>query len=474
MTRSRFRWDRTLLALLAVAGVGIGGWFAFGRGKAAFGGQAVRAPEEGASSGSVVRVEAVHPSPGGIRRMSVQPGTVEPFESADLYAKASGFLIEQAVDVGGVKQRVDIGTHVKQGDVLARLSVPEYEKAVQRDAARVKDANAKIKQMEAHRDAAKAEAKAAEASVTLARVLIRAKGHYRAYREKQLNRIKELVISKALDERTQDEQEEFYLSALESENAAREQLNTAVEHATQARAKIEQAEADVAAAKAGVEVAAAELERSQALLDYTVIKSPYTGVVTKRSFHVGDFIRSADQGGNVPLLAVERTDVMRVVVRVPDLDVTYVSLGDPAVVEIDALPGAVFQTAGDAKVGVSRWSESEDPQTRTMRTEIDVPNPDGRLRHGMYGRVTLTLAEGTPNSVRVPSAALVGKAEGGRGSVRVVRDGTARLVPVRFATDNGIEVEVVSGLTAADLVVVRASGPVEDGTPVALGGGESH
>jgi len=55
-----------------------------------------------------------------------------------------------------------------------------------------------------------------------------------------------------------------------------------------------------------------------------------------------------------------------------------------------------IETTAAAKVGIARWSEAEDPQTRTMRTEIDVPNPDGRLRHGMYGRVTLTLAEGTP------------------------------------------------------------------------------
>jgi len=156
-------------------------------------------------------------------------------------------------------------------------------------------------------------------------------------------------------------------------------------------------------------------------------------------------------------------------VRVPDRDVPYVSLGDPATVEIDALPGVVFATHGSEKVAVARWADAEDTQSRTMRTEVDVPNSGGNLRHGMYGRVSIVLSEGTPDAVRVPSSALTGKAEGGRGTVRVVRNGKVHLTPVRYATDNGIEAEVVSGLAADDVVVVRASGPVEEGTPVHVG-----
>ena len=461
MTRAAPRFRRAWwLAGIAVIGAaaGCGYWVSKGRSHEL---PRAEAADARAPAGAAVAVEVVRPRAGGIQRVCVQPGTVEPFAAADLYAKTSGFLAEQAVD---------IGSRVKKGDVLARIAVPEAVKQVQRDAARAKDAAARVKQMEAHLVATRAEAKAAEAAVTLAKVMVRAKGSYRQYREKQLARMKELVKERALEARVVDEQEDYYLSALEAENAAREGINTAVGRATATRAKIDQAGADVDEAKAGVEVAAADLEKSQVLLDYAVVKSPYTGVVTRRSFHVGDFIRSADQGGVTPLLTVERTDVMRVVVRVPDRDVPYVSLGDPAVVEIDALPGVVFETAGDHKVGVARWADAEDPQSRTMRTEVDVPNPDGKLRHGMYGRVAITLSEGTPSAVRVPSAALVGKAEGGRGTARVVRDGRVHVVPVRYATDNGIEAEVVSGLTPADQVVVRAAGPVEDGTPVVVGG----
>jgi RND family efflux transporter MFP subunit len=463
--RSRFRWFHALLVLIVAAGLGTAGWYTLGRTKPAAGGEPK--PEEPAVPAPVT-VEVAQPKPGGIQRVCVQPGTVEPFEAADLYAKVSGYLAEQAVVRGGKKVAVDIGTRVKVGEVLARISVPEYEKLVERDAAKVRDAAAKVKQMEAHLRASRAEARAADASVVLAKVMVKAKTAYRHYREKQNERIKGLVAERAVDAKLADEQEDFYLSALEAENAAREQVNTATERAAAAGAKIMQAEADLDEANADVGVAEAELAKSKVLLDYTAIRSPYTGVVTRRSFHVGDFVKAADQGGQTPMLSVERTDLMRVVVQVPDRDVPYVSEGDPAVVEIDALPGVTYETKGDKTVAVARWAEAEDPTTRTMRTEVDVPNPDGKLRHGMYGRVTLTLAEGTPNALRVPSAALVGKAEGGRGAVRVVRDGTAHLVKVRYATDNGVEAEVVSGLTPQDRVIVRAGGPVEDGAAVAV------
>jgi RND family efflux transporter MFP subunit len=457
-TKSGWRWWP--VGIVLALGVGIGLWYAAGRTLTTTAtAHEPHRPGEPAKAGGAVRVEVVRPSPGGLNRNSVEPGTVEPFESADIYAKVSGFLAEQTVD---------IGDRVKKGDVLAKLFVPEYEKQVARDQARVRDTEAHVKQSEARVEAARADAKAAEASVALAKAMVRAKTAYRQYREKQLNRIKELAAQKAVDARLVDEQEDFYLSALEAENQAREEVNTSQEKANAARAKIDSAQADLDAAKADVGVAQAELAKAQVFLDYTVIKAPYTGVITRRSFFPGDFIKSADQGGNTPLLAVERTDKMRVVVQVPDRDVPYIDVGDQAVVEIDALPGVTYKTDADRKVVVSRWSNAEDPATRTVRTEVDIENPDGKLRHGMYGRVTLILSTGTPGAVHIPSGALVGKAEGGRGTVRVLKDGKVHLVPVRYSLDNGVEAEIVSGLTAEDQVIVRANGPVEEGTPVTV------
>jgi RND family efflux transporter MFP subunit len=407
-----------------------------------------------AEPATAISVEVAHPRAGGIERVCVQPGTVEPFEMADLYAKASGFLAEQTVD---------IGSRVKSGDVLAKLSVPEYEKQVIRDQARVKNAEAKVRQAEAYIKFSEADARAADAATNLAKVTVRAKSAYREYRQKQLARLKELLSQRAIDARLVDEQEDFYQSAFEGENAAKEQVTAAEERVAAAKAKVIQATADLDEAKSNVGVAEADLAKSEVLLGYTVIKSPYSGVVTRRSFHPGDFIKAADQGGIIPLLTVERTDKMRVVVQVPDRDVAYVDVGDPATLEIDALPGREFKGV------VSRFAEAEDPASRLMRTELDIPNPDGKLRRGMYGRATLVLAAGVPGAVRLPSSAVVSRRDGAAAIVRLVRDGKVHLQPVTIGSDNGTETEVMSGLATTDVAVVRAGGPVVEGTPVNVG-----
>ena len=462
------RSTRVILTACALGGLGIGGWFTFEHGKPAQGSEPSRVDESNSNS-SLVRVEVTHPTPGGLQRTCIQPGSVEPFDSEDLFAKVSGFLVEQTVERNGKKlDVVDIGTYVKKGDILARISVPEYEKQVKRDEARLRDARAKVKQMDAHIVAAKAEARASDVAVEYARVLVKSKTSFRQYREKQLIRIKELVKADALDQRARDEQEDYYLSALESEHAAIEGVNKAKEQAEAAKAKILQAEADLEEAKAEVGVAEEELAKSKVLLDYTTIRSDYTGVVTKRNFHIGDFIKSPEDGGNIPLLTVERTDLMRVVVQVPDRDVPFVHIGAPASIEIDALPGYVFETRGKTTVGVSRHADAEDPATRTMRTEVDVPNPDGKLKHGMYGRVTLRLGMGAKDALRIPSSALLGKGEHNSGEVRVLRGNKVKILPVRYSTDNGLEAEIISGLSPSDLVILRATGPITDGSTVTV------
>jgi RND family efflux transporter MFP subunit len=156
---------------------------------------------------------------------------------------------------------------------------------------------------------------------------------------------------------------------------------------------------------------------------------------------------------------VERTDRMRVAVQIPDRDVPYADPGDPATVEIDALPGRKF----DARI--SRIANSEDTQTRLMRVEIDLLNPTGQIRKGMYGRVTIVL-DSSSDRLSVPSSALAGKAEDGQVAVFVVRGGKAVLVPVRVGADNGLRVEVMSGLTARDAVVQRPPVSLRDGTDV--------
>jgi HlyD family secretion protein len=451
----RIWWSLSLVIL----GAAIGVWALAFNGRPFFDSSSKKNGSEHAQSKPLAPtlVEVALPRRGGIDRVCLQPGTVDPFESADLYAKVSGFLIET----------LDIGARVSKGQVLARISVPEYEKQVDKDNASVNRAKAKVKQMEALLTAAKADAKASRQLIAQAKIELKSKTAYRTFRAQQLKGLTDLLKRDAIEAWKVDAENDRYEAAFEAAEAAREAITTAELKSETAIAKIAQAEADIENAKAEVEVAKAELERSKVLLDYTIIKSEYDGVVTKRNFHPGDFIRSADVGGDrVPVVAVDRTDLMRIVVQVPDRDVPYVKEGERAMIEIAALEDAPGKKPPPLEGKVARFAKAEDAQTRTMRTEIDVPNPDGILRRNMYGRVKIVLERGSPSALRIPSGALITNDKTRQTFVRVMRDNRACFVPVEVGQDTGAEVEILRGLQPTDQVIVRANGSLEDGAEV--------
>ncbi len=248
-------------------------------------------------------------------------------------------------------------------------------------------------------------------------------------------------------------------TAVAAEQTARLAVLTATAQLSAAAAKVEQARADLVTAQAAAQVAVARLGMAQVNLDYMRIVAPFDGVVTRRTFHPGAFIRSAVGGEATPLLTVKRTDLMRVVVQIPDRDVVQTTEGDPAVVKIDALEGRDFRGK------VARIGESEDPTTRTMRVEIDLPNPERLLREGMYGSCSIQLDPETHN-LTIPRASVVESSGRAKGVVYVVRDGEAHRVVVELGADNGSLVEVISGLGPSDDVVFRSGARLEDGAPV--------
>ena len=449
------RWSRLLAVVVVFAALGAGGWWYAARAR-----DHTEVRSE-AKPVAAVSVEVVTPRPGGIDRMCTQVGTIEPFRSVELVAKVSGFLAELNVNIGSV---------VRAGDVLARISVPELEKQEAKEKAEVKRAEARLGQMNAAITTAEADLGSAAAQIAFAKAEQKSKAAYRAYREKQRARFADLVAQKAIEPKLVDEQEDQYEAAVSAEIAAGESVNTAKQKEAAAKAKVEQTRADLKFAEAELAVTRAQLERSEALMAYTILRAPFDGMVTQRSVtSLGAFIKSAEAGGErTPLFTVEQTDVMLLIVQVPDRDVPYVNAGDPVAVRLDALPGEVFGAPGGGPAVVSRTAESEDPHTKMMRTEIDLKNVGGRLRRGMFGRAAITLQTGAPSAVRVPSTALTGKSEGGKGTVRVVRGDTVHTVPVKLGADTGATVEILSGLAAGDRVVVRVNGSAEDGTRVTV------
>jgi len=453
MSWKKFRSKWSLLGAAIVCAGMIGGFaLKSGNRKSAAAASTSREAAATAPEAGGVRVEVVKPRRGGPGRTMTQLGSVFAFQTAELYSKASGFLKVQAIDIGDT---------VKKGQVLAEIDDPELHIEVEEAVAAVAQADAHVDQMVARVATAKANWQAAVATIAQAEAeLERAKAQC-SFKTKQHDRISKLFKLNSVDEKLVDEKKDEMEASCAAEHAAAAAIASAKAHVAAAAAQIEQANADVLDARSTVRVKEAMLKKAKVFAGYTMIVSPYDGVITKRHFDPGDFIRGADRGGDTPLLTVARTDLMRVVVQVPD---SYVPLARPGVIakiEITTLPGQVFEGK------VSRIANAEDPQSRTMRAEIDIPNTNGKLFAGMSGDVTIKLTPAA-NDLAIPASCLVGAANGGKGSVYLVRDGKAKLTPVEIAADDGLDVEISRGLHAEDKVVCQYSGSIGDGVAVEI------
>jgi RND family efflux transporter MFP subunit len=407
------------------------------------------ARSEAKSSSRAIPVETVRLAKGGIVRTSAQIGTVHPYEEADLFAKVSGYL---------ANLHVDYGDHVKRDQLLAEIDDPEIVEDAKKAAADLLQAEAAVAQAKAFIESAKADRDASATSVDQTIAEVDRYVSTRTFREKVLARHQRLVASKAIPQEVVDEDEEHLDSARAAEVSAQKAVLNARAQLVAANARVKKAEADLTEAEANVEVSRAKLNRANVLVGYTKITSPYDGVITKRNFFRGAFIRSASEGGLIPLLTVARTDKVRVVTQVPDRDVPLTSVGDEAEVTLDALAGEVL------KGNVSRFAETEDPTSRTMHTEIDLDNSQGKIRPGMYGIAKIILDRPMKSST-LPAACLVGESKDGKAEVFVIRNGKARKIQIFIDADDGLRVDVLSGLSPSDAVIV-STGSVTEGMAV--------
>jgi RND family efflux transporter MFP subunit len=218
----------------------------------------------------------------------------------------------------------------------------------------------------------------------------------------------------------------------------------------QAMAQVD--EANVSVAQAAIAAQQANMRRLTQLKSFARVTAPFGGTVTQRTIEVGSLVTS---GNGQPMYKVAAMDPARVFVQVPQDVAGSVRAGVPAAVSLREYPGRTF--AGT----VSRAAGELDPLTRTMNTEVRVPNRDGALLAGMYAQVALTL----PSSHRVfeiPATALMSDAQGSRVAV-VDAESKIHLVPVVVERDTGATVEVASGLTGTERVAKLASSQfVED------------
>jgi HlyD family secretion protein len=450
--RTRWGWLVLVLVVLGVGGAGTYAYVSSGREQSQKEGKGRHEQGEDAKN-NMLKVKVVKPQRGGMERVTSQPGTIRAFEFAPLYTKISGFV---------KTLNVDRGSKVKQGDLLAEIYDPERDVAVTQAEAQLEHSHAAVAQAQASISTAKALVLAAKSNQKAAKATHDDKIAQRDFRKKEYDRISDLVARRSAEERLKDEQLDDWHSAEAAVLAAEAGIDTAAAQLAEAMAKVEKAEADLKAARAQVVIAKANLQMAKVFVEYEKIRSPYDGFVIYRgeSVHPGSFIRAATEGGGEePLLTVAYVKKMRTIVPIPDNQVPYCHVGDPATVTLDALAGREFKGA------VSRVAESEDLNDRTMRVEIDLDNPDGVLRDGMFGRATILLEKIIKN-LTIPSSCFVKRNGKGEGEIMVVRDGKVQRVKVHVGMDNGLRSEIVDGLKDGDLVILQPDASVADGTAV--------
>ena len=321
-----------------------------------------------------------------------------PYQDVDVMAKVAGYV---------KNIRVDIGDHVRQGGLLATLEVPELQDEMGKAIAGVSAAQANI--LTAEGAVKRAEAGAAIAHLSYQRILD--------------------------------------VSTKNAGLVPRQEVDVAQSHDLEASAQLASAQSELRAAKEGLTEATSERSRTEAMLAYATIRAPFTGVVTKRYANTGSMIQAgtASQTQAMPIVQLAQNDLLRLIFPVPVNDAAQIRNGQQVSVNVVTL-GKTFPGT------ITRYADTLQTSTRTMSTEVDVPNPKGLLIPGMYAEVRLHEASGT-NVLSVPLDGVEGLG-GNAESAYLVRDGKVVVVPVTTGVQTPTRVQILSGVQQGDTVIV--------------------
>jgi RND family efflux transporter MFP subunit len=338
-----------------------------------------------------VRVEQVAQQLG--RLHVTLPATTLGFVEANIYARASGYV---------VKRYVDIGDHVEAGQILAEITAPEVEDQI---------AQYHNSLQQAHETREQNQAQQSLAHVTWGR--------------------DSMLVKQGWVTLQQGDTDRYTLQAQQ--------------HATQA------AHFNAAATQA-------QLSYFNQQKIYQQVVAPFDGVITQRNIDVGSLI-TADATSGTSMFSMTHSDVIRVWVYVPQDSAFGVSPGVEAVIRVPEMPNLTFNGK------VTRIADALQPGTRTLLTEVDVPNPDGALQPGVYCTVELKIPRKSPALI-VPASAIIFNQNGMQ--VAVVENGIAHLHKIAITTDYGTEVQVSEGVKDGDQVILQPPVNLADGDKVQI------
>jgi len=331
-----------------------------------------------AAQSEQVPVAVVHPTRSTASRELTIPGDVQAYVETPIYARTDGYLKQWNVDIGG---------HVKQGQLLASIDTPELDQ-------QLRQAEAAQLQAQANLDLAKTTA------------------------------------------------ERWHL-LLKSDGVSQQEVDTN-DAAYKAR------QADFAAAVANV-------DRLKSLQSFQQVTAPFDGVITARDIDIGALIMS---GNTKELFKEAQVDVLRVYTNVPEGYSSDIRIGMPAELRVGEFANRVFTGK------VAHTSGAIDTASRTLLTEVQVPNPKSELMPGAYAEVTFRISSAEP-PLLVPSNTLIFRSAGAQVAV-VDSSHTVRLRKVTIGRDFGTSLEILTGLQPEDLVVLNPPDSLSEGDPVSV------
>jgi RND family efflux transporter MFP subunit len=378
------RWFGFGALLALIAGLAYGGWRYEGQRL-----ETAAISKQRADFVSTLRVATVKASDSTI--LVTLPATTLAFAQANIYARASGYID---------KRNVDIGDHVKEGQLLAQITAPELDHQIAQAEATLGQTEATLHQNQANEDLA---------NVTW-------------QRDKPL-------VDKGWVTRQQGDVDRLGLQA---------------QHAT------------VGVAQANIAAQQAHLAVLRQQKDYQSVVAPFDGVITQRNIDVGSLVQ-ADATSGTFMFTIMQSNVIRTQVYVPQDQAFGLAPGVEADIRVPEIPGRTFPGK------VTRLANALSPGTRTLLTEIDVPNPDEALSAGVYCTVELHIPRKVPSLI-VPSEAIVFNSDGLR--VAVIENGTAHFHKVTVTRDFGTSVDVSDGVKAGDQVILNPPVDLADGSKV--------
>lgn len=342
----------------------------------------------------------------------------KPFQEVDVMAKVAGYIS---------KINVDVGDRVRQGDLLATLEVPEMADDLRRSRAALERSQAEVER-------ANDELQRAQSAHQIAHISLERLSGVAAQRPGLI---------------------------------AQQEIDDAKSKDLVSEAQIAAAKSALAAANEQVAVSKAEMQKIQTMMEYTRVTAPFTGVVTKRFADTGSMIQAgtASESQAMPVVRLSENSLLRLILPVPESAVPTVHLGQQVEVDVPTLnrtfPGKV-----------ARFADKLSLDTRTMDTEVDVPNPNLVLIPGMYAEVNLTLDQrNRVLSVPVMAVDLDANNSGGSpsttGSVMVVTpQNRVEVRKIKIGLETPDRMEVRSGLNEGDTVVLSGRSALQTGQEV--------